>query len=69
MSAITSHSSQLVMLPTLALGSVVALLMGASCLTIDHNFFYLICPFPNIFNWEQLLQKSNTHVCSRFLAK
>lgn len=47
MSAITSHSSQLVMLPTLALGSVVALIMSATCLTIDHNSFYLICPFPN----------------------
>jgi hypothetical protein len=46
MSAIASHSSQLVMLPTLALGSVVALIMGATCLTIDHNFFYLIRPFP-----------------------
>jgi hypothetical protein len=50
------------MLPTLALGSVVALIMGATCLTIDRNFLNLIGPFPNIFNWEQLLQKSNTWV-------
>jgi hypothetical protein len=61
MSAITFHSSQLVMLPTLALGSVVALIMGATCLTIDPNFFLFTPFFSQFFNWEQLLQKSNTH--------